>query len=93
MGTSDLPHTHDKAPRKDGRSKKVQDKLDDALADSFPASDPVSIVTSHAEDDWMTREEGGGADADEATSESGGKRPGDEASRQPPAGNLPAGGH
>jgi hypothetical protein len=26
--------------------------LDDALADSFPASDPVSIVTSHEEEDW-----------------------------------------
>ena len=31
---------------------KVQEQLDDALADSFPASDPVSIVTSHQEEDW-----------------------------------------
>jgi hypothetical protein len=32
--------------------EKVQKQLDDALADSFPASDPVSIVTSHEEEDW-----------------------------------------
>lgn len=31
---------------------KVQKQLDEALADSFPASDPVSIVTSHQEEDW-----------------------------------------
>ena len=33
-------------------AQKIQDQLDEALADSFPASDPVSIVTSHAEEDW-----------------------------------------
>lgn len=32
------------------RQDKVQQQLDEALADSFPASDPVSIVTSHQED-------------------------------------------
>ena len=32
------------------REDKVQKQLDEALADSFPASDPVSIVTSHQED-------------------------------------------
>ena len=32
--------------------EKVQKQLDEALADSFPASDPVSIVTSHEEEDW-----------------------------------------
>ncbi len=32
--------------------EKVQRQLDEALADSFPASDPVSIVTSHQEEDW-----------------------------------------
>jgi hypothetical protein len=32
--------------------RKVQEQLDEALADSFPASDPVSIVTSGAEEDW-----------------------------------------
>ena len=34
------------------RRQKIQRQLDDALADSFPASDPVSIVTSHEEEDW-----------------------------------------
>ena len=29
----------------------VQQQLDEALADSFPASDPVSLVTSHQEED------------------------------------------
>lgn len=32
--------------------EKVQKQLDEALADSFPASDPVAIVTSHEEEDW-----------------------------------------
>ncbi|MGA7540144.1 MAG: hypothetical protein WBW93_15420 [Steroidobacteraceae bacterium] len=32
--------------------EKIQRQLDEALAASFPASDPVSIVTSHAEEDW-----------------------------------------
>lgn len=32
--------------------RKVQQQLDDALAESFPASDPVSIVTSQQEEDW-----------------------------------------
>jgi hypothetical protein len=41
------PSTEKKAQR-----EKVQKQLDDALADSFPASDPVSIVTSHDEEDW-----------------------------------------
>jgi hypothetical protein len=31
---------------------KIQKQLDEALADSFPASDPVSIVTSQEEEDW-----------------------------------------
>ena len=34
------------------RRQKIQRQLDEALADSFPASDPVSIVTSNAEEDW-----------------------------------------
>ena len=34
------------------QKQKIQDQLDEALADSFPASDPVSIVTSHEEEDW-----------------------------------------
>lgn len=32
--------------------QKIQRQLDEALADSFPASDPVSIVTSNEEEDW-----------------------------------------
>jgi hypothetical protein len=32
--------------------QRIQRQLDDALAASFPASDPVSIVTSHGEEDW-----------------------------------------
>lgn len=46
-------------PRKPGgaaaekaQREKIQRQLDEALADSFPASDPVSIVTSHQEEDW-----------------------------------------
>jgi hypothetical protein len=34
------------------RREKIQRQLDEALAASFPASDPVSIVTSHEEEDW-----------------------------------------
>jgi hypothetical protein len=34
------------------RDQKIQRQLDEALADSFPASDPVSIVTSSEEEDW-----------------------------------------
>lgn len=39
-------------PADEAQKQKVQDQLDDALAASFPASDPVSIVTSHEEEDW-----------------------------------------
>jgi len=34
------------------RRRKIQEQLDQALEDSFPASDPVSIVTSQQEEDW-----------------------------------------
>lgn len=46
--------------------RKVQQQLDEALEDSFPASDPVSIVTSQAEEDWG---EGENAPAPPAASE------------------------
>ena len=36
------------------KRKKIQDQLDEALDASFPASDPVSIVTSNEEEDWGT---------------------------------------
>ena len=40
-------------PQDDARQRqKIQRQLDEALEDSFPASDPVSIVTSHEEEDW-----------------------------------------
>ncbi|MBS0379542.1 MAG: hypothetical protein JSS29_13715 [Proteobacteria bacterium] len=42
------------AARERAKRKKVQDQLDEALADSSPASDPVSIVTSGEEEDWGT---------------------------------------
>ena len=41
----------EKSPEK-AQQDKVQKQLDEALADSFPASDPVSIVTSNEEEDW-----------------------------------------
>ncbi len=36
------------------KQEKIQRQLDEALEDSFPASDPVSIVTSNEEEDWGT---------------------------------------
>jgi hypothetical protein len=39
-------------PEEARRRSKIQRQLDEALEDSFPASDPVSIVTSHEEEDW-----------------------------------------
>lgn len=41
----------DEKERERLRQQKVQRQLDEALADSFPASDPVSIVTSQ-EEEW-----------------------------------------
>ena len=53
------PPPNPSGPRRSGRPaadkaqrEKVQKQLDEALADSFPASDPVSIVTSNEEEDW-----------------------------------------
>ena len=53
------PPENPSAPRQPGgqavdkaQRDKVQKQLDEALADSFPASDPVSIVTSNEEEDW-----------------------------------------
>ena len=42
---SDLARRHRDA-------QKIQRQLDEALAATFPASDPVAIVTSHEEEDW-----------------------------------------
>lgn len=58
MTESHSPQDKAAEPRRAARAaekaqrEKVQRQLDDALADSFPASDPVSIVTSHEEEDW-----------------------------------------
>lgn len=49
MSKSDLSHT---APEIAKRREAIQKELDEALADSFPASDPVSIVTSQREEAW-----------------------------------------
>jgi hypothetical protein len=46
------PEQEDPAERR--KRQKIQRQLDEALADSFPASDPVSIVTSTEEEDWGT---------------------------------------
>jgi hypothetical protein len=46
------------APRTDPPS--IDEQLDEALADSFPASDPVSFVTSQTEEDWGDSPRGGG---------------------------------
>lgn len=60
------------------RKEKVQRQLDEALEDSFPASDPVSIVTSQDEEDW-------GEDADERgeSQTPGAKEPSAPKSSQP----------
>ena len=42
--------------------QKIQQQLDEALEDSFPASDPVSIVTSHEEEDWGEAREAPGTE-------------------------------
>jgi hypothetical protein len=40
----------DEEERRRRKQQRIQRQLDEALADSFPASDPVSIVTSNNED-------------------------------------------
>jgi hypothetical protein len=42
------------SPEEARKRQKIQQQLDEALEDSFPASDPVSIVTSNEEEDWGT---------------------------------------
>ena len=41
-----------RVPENEAQKEKIQRQLDEALAESFPASDPVSIVTSNDEEDW-----------------------------------------
>jgi hypothetical protein len=58
---SKSPAEETRAARSARRQKEIQRQLDEALEGSFPASDPVSIVTSGAEEDWA--EEPGEGDA------------------------------
>jgi hypothetical protein len=45
----------DESQQEEARKRqKIQQQLDEALEDSFPASDPISIVTSNEEEDWGT---------------------------------------
>ncbi len=45
-------------PRDLESESRLQQALDDALADSFPASDPVSLVTSQHEECWEAESAG-----------------------------------
>ncbi|HTT01523.1 MAG TPA: hypothetical protein VMG11_05480 [Steroidobacteraceae bacterium] len=51
--TAGREREHDEEQEQDraAKAERVQRLLDEALADSFPASDPVSIVTSQHEED------------------------------------------
>jgi predicted component of type VI protein secretion system len=49
---SSQPQQPGRPPESEAQKEKIQRQLDEALAESFPASDPVSIVTSHEEEDW-----------------------------------------
>lgn len=42
----------DEARAAEERYRRIQDRLDEALAATFPASDPVSSVTSQDEEYW-----------------------------------------
>lgn len=64
--------------RRRKEKEKVQRQLDEALEDSFPASDPVSIVTSQDEEDW-----GGEADQPGASQAPGTKEPSAPKSSRP----------
>jgi hypothetical protein len=66
------------APEQRRRNEKIQRQLDEALEDSFPASDPVSIVTSQDEEDW-----GGDADEPGGSQEPGAKEPSAPKSSRP----------
>jgi len=63
------------APEQRRRSEKIQRQLDEALEDSFPASDPVSIVTSQDEEDWGHESEDSGEPASPASPATGPSAP------------------
>jgi hypothetical protein len=56
-------------PEQRRRNERIQRQLDEALEDSFPASDPVSIVTSQDEEDWGGDTDGPGKDQTPGTKE------------------------
>jgi len=74
MSNDPRPEAAPKRPQ----NEKVQRQLDEALEDSFPASDPVSIVTSQDEEDW-----GGDADEPGRTQAPGTKEPSAPKSSRP----------
>jgi len=47
----------DLSSARDRAAHHLQEQLDEALAHSFPASDPVSLVTSQTEEDWEDKPE------------------------------------
>jgi len=52
-GKPDKPDDDATSPEADeARRQRIQQQLDEALAATFPASDPVSIVTSQREESW-----------------------------------------
>jgi hypothetical protein len=50
-GRKEVGEPTDEQERRRRNEQKIQQQLDEALADSFPASDPVAIVTSQ-EEEW-----------------------------------------
>ncbi len=56
QGPPDQP-SGDGSERERRTAQEIQRQLDEALADSFPASDPVSIVTSQSEEDWAENQD------------------------------------
>jgi hypothetical protein len=46
------PQRQSGVPVNETQKDKIQRQLDEALDASFPASDPVAIVTSNEEEDW-----------------------------------------
>ena len=47
------------AAEREAAARHLEEQLDEALADSFPASDPVSFVTSQTEEDWDDKPKSG----------------------------------
>lgn len=55
-----VPQRPESERSKEPAAPTVEEQLDEALADSFPASDPVSFTTSQTEEDWGNTPQGGG---------------------------------